>query len=486
MMLKFFKKNTFLILILLLTFFLRLPSLFEPYWYGDEGVYLTVGLGLRKGLFLYKDIFDNKPPLIYLLAAAAGNLFWFRFFLLISCLGSIIVFFQIVKIFFPKNYLAQKASILTFSTLSSIPLIEGNIANAEIFQILPILVAIYLIFRILKTKNPPKNDFFLAGILFSLAVLFKIPAFFDFLAFLLFLVFYFTPKKIFPLLIFLGAGFLLPILLTFLYFFGHHYLKEFIQITFFQNLGYLSSWQTGSHQISLLKSGLVQKSLFLGLILLLIFFKRKKFSSKWSLLTQIWFLFSLFAATLSGRPYAHYLIQVLPSFCLLLGDFIANTNFTRWSIFLLMTLLSAQIAKTRYWVYPVFSYYQNFFQFVLKTKSLNEYFSFFDKKVPQTYEISSYLATYTRPTDKIFIWADEPYILALSSRLPSGRFTVAYHIIDFDKFAETEEALRKNWPQIIVFDLSKKGIFPGLESIISAKYYLTKKVSNFEIYRLTK
>jgi hypothetical protein len=488
-MLKVFRKNTFLILILFLTFLLRFPSLFEPYWYGDEGVYLTLGLGLRKGLFLYKDIFDNKPPLIYLLAAVAGNLFWFRFLLLVFCLGSIILLAKIAKIFFPKNDSSCKVVIFTFSILSSIPLIEGNITNAEILQILPLLGAIYLLVRKKLFQKPPNINYLLAGILFGIAVLFKVPAVFDFLAFLLFLVFYLTPKKIFkfyPQLIFLAGGFLLPILLTFTYFLCHHYLKEFIQITFFQNLGYLSSWQTGSHQISLLKSGLFQKSLFLSLILLLIFSQSKKFSSKWSLFTQIWFLFSLFAATLSGRPYAHYLIQILPPFCLLLGDFIANTNFARWSTFLLMILLSAQIAKTRYWVYPVFSYYQNFFKFVLKTKSLEEYFSFFDKKVPQTYEISSYLATHTRPTDKIFIWADEPYIFALSGRLPSGRFTVAYHIIDFDKFAETEEALRKNWPQIIVFDLSKKGIFPGLESIISAKYYLTRKIGNFEIYRLMK
>jgi MFS superfamily sulfate permease-like transporter len=64
--------------ILALIFILRIPSFFEPYYYGDEMVYLTLGQGVRQGLTLYKDIHDNKPPLLYLTAAVAGNLFWFK------------------------------------------------------------------------------------------------------------------------------------------------------------------------------------------------------------------------------------------------------------------------------------------------------------------------------------------------------------------------------------------------------------------------
>lgn len=477
----------FLVFILLLTFLLRLPSLFEPYWYGDEGIYLTLGQGIRKGLVLYKDIFDNKLPMIYLLAAVAGNLFWFRFILLLSCLGSIIFLSKIVKIFFPKNSLSQKISIFSFSLLSSLPLIEGNIANAEIFQILPILAAVYILAR---SKQPTKEEFFLAGLLFSIAVLFKVPAVFDFLAVLIFLIFYSNQKKIFNFksqLLLLVWGFFLPIAIVCTFFIYHNHLKEFVQITFFQNLGYLSSWQTGSHQLSLLKSGLLQKSLFGGLILLLLFFQRKKFSSKWSLFVEIWFLFALFAATLSGRPYAHYLIQILPSFCLLLGALLTtNKNFVRCSILLLMILLSAEVAKTKYWVYPVFSYYQNFSQFALRKKSLGNYLSFFDKKVPVIYEISSFLITYTRPSDRIFIWGDEPYIFALARRLPASRFIVAYHIIDFKRFEEVEKSLKENQPEIIIFDITKKGSFPSLESIINAKYFNIKRIGNFEIYRSAK
>ena len=70
-------------ILILFAIILRIPSLFEPYWYGDEAIYLTLGEGIRHNLVLYRDIFDHKPPLIYLIAAAAGSLYWFKLILLV-------------------------------------------------------------------------------------------------------------------------------------------------------------------------------------------------------------------------------------------------------------------------------------------------------------------------------------------------------------------------------------------------------------------
>ena len=66
--------------ILALVFIIRIPSFFEPYYYGDEMIYMSLGQGVRQGMTLYKDLHDNKPPLLYLTAAASGNIFWFKTF----------------------------------------------------------------------------------------------------------------------------------------------------------------------------------------------------------------------------------------------------------------------------------------------------------------------------------------------------------------------------------------------------------------------
>src|SRR3989339_218386 len=86
------------LLISLVIFLLRLPGLFEPHRYADEEIYLTLGLGLRKGLVFYRDIHDNKPPLLYLVAAVAGNVFYFRLILMVWFATATAVFFKLMQV----------------------------------------------------------------------------------------------------------------------------------------------------------------------------------------------------------------------------------------------------------------------------------------------------------------------------------------------------------------------------------------------------
>ena len=77
-----------LVIILAVVIILRIPTFFEPYSYGDEMIYLTLGEGMSQGIPLYSGLHDNKPPLLYILAAISGRLFWFK------------------AIFRPKSYIA--------------------------------------------------------------------------------------------------------------------------------------------------------------------------------------------------------------------------------------------------------------------------------------------------------------------------------------------------------------------------------------------
>ena len=120
---KFLSKYKFLLLIIALLLFLRLPSLFEPYWYGDEGIYLTIGHALNKGLVLYRQIHDNKPPTLYYLAALSQTVFGFRLLLLIWMIPTIYIFHLLSKKLFSP--LLSKLSTIIFLIFSSIPLIEG-------------------------------------------------------------------------------------------------------------------------------------------------------------------------------------------------------------------------------------------------------------------------------------------------------------------------------------------------------------------------
>src|SRR3989344_3629341 len=161
-----------LLLVLALVFLFRIPSFFEPYTYGDEMIYLTLGNAIRRGLVLYRDIHDNKPPLLYIVAGVAGNLSWFRAILTLWMIGTTVAFWRLVKTLFPKENKIVIASTAVFAVLTTLPLLEGQIANAELFMIGPTIIAFWLL---LSQKHNPLT-LLEAGIFFAVGTLFKMPS----------------------------------------------------------------------------------------------------------------------------------------------------------------------------------------------------------------------------------------------------------------------------------------------------------------------
>ena len=119
------KNKTFwsLLGISLLFFILRLPSLIEPNWYGDEGIYQVIGKALSQGRLLYVQIWDNKPPFLYLTYALFhGDQFLVRLFSIIVGLLSTWAFFGLLRLLF-KNQKAIMFSTASFAFLFTIPLL---------------------------------------------------------------------------------------------------------------------------------------------------------------------------------------------------------------------------------------------------------------------------------------------------------------------------------------------------------------------------
>ena len=472
-------------LLFLLVVLLRLPSLFEPFTYGDEGIYVALGQAVRKGVTLYRDIHDNKPPLLYLMAAIAGNFEYFRLILFGWSLVTILAFYQLSRQIFPENKTAQAVSTGFFAFLTSIHTFEGNVANAENFMMLPIITGLLLILRSAKFWS-----FFLAGMLFSLAVLFKVPAAFDFAAALVILFFLFLEKKkknysllaIHYLLLILG--FLLPLAVTFLYYASQGALNQYLRAAFLQNIPYLSSWTSSQAQVGGLPLPLLGRSLsvFLLVIILLILKKRISFAAKTAL---VWFAFSWFAALLSSRPYPHYLLQVMPAFSLSAG--LLSQEKTKWlkekfiAPILIFILLLTFVAF-RFWLYANSPYYLNFYQFALGVKTREEYFNNFDPRAKVIYQAADYLKSHTLPAEKIFIWGNDPFVYAMAERLPVGRYTVAYHIVDFDGYQETLQALQENPPRYLIISDTESRSFTELTSFVQANYFLEEKINGVQIF----
>ncbi|MEK7186623.1 MAG: glycosyltransferase family 39 protein, partial [Patescibacteria group bacterium] len=240
----------FLLITSFVFFLLRLPSLFEPYWYGDEGIYQTLGSAIRHGRILYEGAWDNKPPLLYIVYAIFnGDQFYVRALSLIFGLFSVTAFYFLAKKLFGENKEQSKIAMWSagiFAFLFAIPFMEGNIANSENFMLLLIIFSGFLI---LSEKLNPKI-LLISGLILGIAFLFKIVAIFDFTAFAVFIIISKIDlpkrdllnlnllKKIFNLLAPFVLGFAIPILITAFFFIGPQF-KYFFQATFLQNVGYV-------------------------------------------------------------------------------------------------------------------------------------------------------------------------------------------------------------------------------------------------------
>jgi hypothetical protein len=463
----------------------RIPSFFEPYYYGDEMIYTTLGLGIRRGLTLYKQIFDNKPPLIYMTAALAGNLFWFKALLAFWMIATTICFWHLTENLFRNNKLAQKVSVLIFAIFTTIPLFEGNIVNAELFLIGPIILALTFLLT-----RPSTRNIFLAGIMLGVASLFKIPAAFD--APVIVVYWFITLDRvnfkslvdIFKKTLILILGFTIPIILTFIWYFFRHATGDFFTAAFLQNVNYISSWNGGPQQSFVVKHGPLLIRAGIVLIGFIILRLQNRKLSKAFLIASIWLLTSLFAVTLSERPYPHYMIQAIPAISILIGILVSSPKFEQVLTITPLTLAIFVPVYYKFYYYSTSSYYIRFINFADGRISKSDYFNSFDKYTEGNYEVAKFLVNSTNKDDKIFIWGDTaPIIYSLARRLPPTKFVAAYHINDYSSRAKILNQLELDPPPFIVIPPNSPR-WPELNKFVNTKYIEIYNQNNFTVWHL--
>lgn len=451
----------FLLISFFAFFLLRLPSLFEPLWYGDEGIYQVVGTALNHGKLLYKEIFDNKPPFLYwLYAVLQSDQFTIRLVSLIFGILTVIMFFFLSKKLFQNAKNNSSIAFLTtfiFTVLFGLPILEGNIANAENFMLLPIISAGFLVLNAQK-QSPNRslvnyslliiNPYFLSGLLLGIAFLFKIVAVFDLSAFAIFyFILNFNSFKKEIKLIYIIAGFFLPIFLVALFFVVNGTFIDFVKAVFIANISYVSY----GNKIGAFPILLFIKIILLGIFLLYIFAKRKKISQS-SLFILIWFAFSLFNAYFSQRPYTHYLLVLIPSLSLMAGVILFDKQYQKTIavIFLIALLIVAKgfgILRSN----KNINYYQNFISYVMGKKTMASYQAFFDPNTPVDYEIARFIRPKLSRNETIFVWGNNAQLYQLINVVAPTKYVVVYHISNYkDGQTATQTAIKKTKPKFIV------------------------------------
>jgi 4-amino-4-deoxy-L-arabinose transferase-like glycosyltransferase len=378
---------------------LRLPSFYEPHWYDDEEIYLTIGTNLAQGARLYADVIDHKPPVLYWWVSLFPSLIWMKISASLFVILSTLLLWrlsQLMKLAAGPMVVAVGVLVL----LTNLPALEGNIFNAELMFMPLSLLGMYLWWTWLGPKRsaPKWWQPVAVGICFGAASLVKVPALLD-LAALVTFVFLVSRQSVWRLrlvqLLQLAMGVALPWLLVSGYFWVNGLLAEFFYYSLIYNLKYVGEWGYVVQSPVLLFLGpawIRLAGLLAGLAGL--WLARKKWGlSDPVMFVLVWFWWSFFAALLSVRPYPHYYLQMVPALALGAGLLMAKLHWREKLVtaVMLATLpIFIQVVPVN--LYRTTGYYTNWLEYMQKRRSETEYTAWFRGIALEHAAIGDYVA----------------------------------------------------------------------------------------------
>ena len=329
---------------LVLTWILRMNFWGQPFEM-DEGAYGYMGWGMLNGLVPYKDMYDQKPPGIFVLNSLIFLLFEptalnVKIFASIYSLGSVLAVFVVTQKLAGREEGCLAA--LLYALFSCGPHIEGGGVNSEVFMVLPYTLAAYFLLRLLETGR--RKNYLYCGFWTSVACTLKQVALVNFLWLASYLAIRMWQRRQWDTVFrVLADGFLvvigavIPWVPFLLYFYGKDVLGNFYFWLVSFNFQYMAEGPRGLPYLSLFVARMISvlsENGFLWLAALagigcswpLIRGKVETSEQETELRQQtawvlmaLWPIFSFIGVTLGKRFFPHYFIQLIPPLAVLGG-----------------------------------------------------------------------------------------------------------------------------------------------------------------------
>jgi 4-amino-4-deoxy-L-arabinose transferase-like glycosyltransferase len=484
------KPQVYLPICLAYLIIMRLPGLFDELWYLDENIYLSIGYGLTKGQRLYQDVWDNKPPLIYLVYAlgsmvSSSNIWVFRLINLLLGIGMVLGLSKITTRVLQFSKLATMVSsfMLTFFLVHGWEVYIFNGENLFAPLILFGMLALYSSKEITINK---KTVF--AYILFALAAFTKIHAIVE--IGVLVLVWFITSslnlfqKPHFKTCAMIGAIIALPytVLVGLYGYFGQ------LSILFYSLVGFSQSYLSYSHPIVFgFSQEWISGNAFRSLVFILVFglsvflYRMKQISSQ-SLIIFSWVFVTTYTAFLSERPYPHYVIPLFAPLSLLAGYAIHQyvNKDLRFREKILYSIVTIFLINQVFYVFgqsaPLGIYQKpqdrlsEFTEVATGNMTLEEYqLRSNSDQLKKVKTISSLIYNHSQSNDMIYVVANTPEIYPVTGRSSAGR-----QITDFqyDQSIETtyREVMKKS-PTLFVLD-QKSPVYKDFKVLVAKNFRL--------------
>ena len=235
-------------------------SLLYPFnnW-DDANSFFTMGKGMSNGLIIYKDLFEQKGPILYLIHAIAyiiSNTTFFGIFIFEIIAFTIFLYFtnKIISLYCRKIHLVWVTPLISYIILSSYVFVAGD--SAEEFCLPLLAISLYYMLNYYKNIYPNRmttKQVILNGMIAGCVLCIKYNLLAFWLGFAGFLcIGLLINKKIkdaFLSGLYFLLGMLIPVIPWIIYFAVNNALYEMIDVYFIVNINSYSSQATIGHRI---------------------------------------------------------------------------------------------------------------------------------------------------------------------------------------------------------------------------------------------
>ena len=315
------KKNTIIyVIIFLITLLLTLIGLqSSPFYNGithnDSSVFQIIGNGLLKNKIPYKDLFDHKGPIVYVINALAllinKNIGLYILELILLYIGTIYMY-KTSKLML-KPILSLSVCCI-YEMLIFIVIIGGNFT--EEYEIIFSSIALFYMMKILYQGDiKSKKNWIFIGVTFAINFLIKPSYISIWIAFgIATLIYLIKNRKINELVIgvlYIILGIVIIFIPIIIYMISKNCVNDFLYAYFTLNMKYSKS--TMIERFDAFKRLIMYRGYFYFFILTLmnniIILFTKKVDNKLKIFATLFFLITLLLASYAANVYIHYLIQ---------------------------------------------------------------------------------------------------------------------------------------------------------------------------------
>ena len=298
----------------------------------DTNAYFTIGRGWLEGLIPYKDLFDQKGPIVYfifMIAALISKTSYIGIYILEVISMTIFLFYahKTITLFIDKRNSLFILPTITVLICTTVAFTSG--ATAEEFTLPFFMFSLYYLINYFKGEQLTYKQYFINGLIAGIIFLIKFNLIFFWFGFMacifIDLILQRKIKQAFKSGLIFVAGMLIPFIIFNIYFLLVGAIKDFYHAYFYFNIftygntvSLLNKFQTGFNNFiyRCIENGFIILPLF---ICFLCFIQNIKIKTKYKTMFYIIFILTIFGIFF-GSNYHYY---ILPSFVFLTISLIA-------------------------------------------------------------------------------------------------------------------------------------------------------------------